>query len=166
LNWPWIAGLALSITGLGLAGYLTYEHYTSSTSLSCPAGGGLVNCLKVTTSPYASIGSIPVALLGLVFFVAMAALQTRRAWATTSAAVRCARLLWSIVGVTTVMWLVYAELFRLHAVCLWCTCVHIVAALLFIVTAFGTAITGVFDAIDDHMTDDQPGDLVQVGKRP
>jgi hypothetical protein len=28
----------LSTLGFGLAAYLAYEHFTSSTSLSCPAG--------------------------------------------------------------------------------------------------------------------------------
>ena len=76
-QWPWIAGTALSVIGLGLAGYLTYEHYTSSTSLSCPAGGGMVDCLKVTTSQYSKIHGMPVALLGLVFFAVMIGLQNR-----------------------------------------------------------------------------------------
>jgi uncharacterized membrane protein len=140
-QWPWIAGLALSVVGLGLAGYLTYEHYTSSASLSCPAGGGIVDCLKVTTSQYSKIGGVPVALLGLVFFVVMVPLQTRPAWASPSPVLRTARVVWSVVGVGTAVWLVYTELFKLHAVCLWCTFVHIVSLLLFIVTAFGTAVT-------------------------
>jgi uncharacterized membrane protein len=141
-------GLALSLIGAGLAGYLTYEHYTSSTSLSCPAGGGIMDCLKVTTSQYASIGGTPVALLGLIFFLVMATFHTRRAWASTSTAVRSARVLWSIMGVGTAMWLVYAELFKLHAICLWCTAVHVVSVLVFIVTAFGTATAGVIDAAE------------------
>jgi uncharacterized membrane protein len=140
-QWPWIAGLTLSLIGLGLAGYLTYEHYTSSTSLTCPAGGGIVNCLKVTTSQYSKIGGVPVALLGLIFFLVMVPLQTRRAWASASTVLRSARVVWSVVGVGTAVWLVYAELFKLNAVCLWCTFVHIVSLLLFIVTAFGTAAT-------------------------
>jgi uncharacterized membrane protein len=148
VRWPYIAGLTLSLIGLALAGYLTYGHYTSSSSLTCPAGAGVVDCLKVTTSQYARIGGIPVALLGLVFFAIMALFQSGRAWASTLVAARGARLLWSVVGVATAMWLVYAELFKLHAICLWCTAVHIVSVLLFILTAFGTAATGVVVASD------------------
>jgi uncharacterized membrane protein len=151
VRWPSIAGLALSLLGLGLAGYLTYEHYTSSSSLTCPAGAGVVDCLKVTTSQYAQVGGIPVALLGLVFFAIMTLFQTGPAWASTWLATRGARLLWSLVGVGTALWLVYAELFKLHAICLWCTFVHFVAMGLFIVTAFGTAATGVVDASDREL---------------
>jgi uncharacterized membrane protein len=140
-QWPWMAGTILSVLGLGLAGYLTYEHYTSSSSLSCPAGGGIVDCLKVTTSQYSKIHGIPVAVLGLVFFAVMLGLQNRPAWASPSPALRIGRLLWSLVGVGTAAWLIYAELFKLSAVCLWCTAVHVVSLLLFAVTAFGTAAT-------------------------
>jgi uncharacterized membrane protein len=140
-RWPWLAGTILSVLGLGLAGYLTYEHYTSSTSLSCPAGGGIVDCLKVTTSHYSRIHGIPVVVLGLVFFALMLGLQSRPAWASTSSALRIGRLVWSLVGVGTAAWLIYAELYKLNAVCLWCTAVHVVSLLLFVVTAFGTAAT-------------------------
>jgi uncharacterized membrane protein len=150
-RWPWIVGTALSVLGLGVTGYLTYEHYTSSTTLSCPAGGGIVDCLKVTTSQYAAIHGVPVAVLGLIFFAVMIAWQTRLAWAHASPGVRAGRLLWSLAGVGTAIWLVYAELFKLHAVCLWCTAVHVIAFLLFGLTAFGTAVTGSFAVAD---TDD------------
>ncbi len=122
-------------------GYLTYEHYTSSTSLSCPAGGGAVNCLKVTTSIYSKIHGVPVALLGLVFFAVMAVLQTPQAWRSDRLDVRAARVLWSVVGVATALWLIYAELFKIDAICLWCTSVHILTVLLFITTVFGTVAT-------------------------
>ncbi len=32
-RWPALVGTAASLAGLGVAGYLTYEHYTGSTSL-------------------------------------------------------------------------------------------------------------------------------------
>jgi uncharacterized membrane protein len=71
----------------------------------------------------------------------MLGLQSRPAWRSTSPALRIGRLAWSLVGVGTAAWLIYAELFKLNAVCLWCTAVHVVSLLLFAVTAFGTAAT-------------------------
>lgn len=141
LLWPSIAGLVLSVVGFGIAAYLTYEHYTSSTSLSCPASGGIVDCLKVTTSQYSKIAGIPVALLGLIFFVVMLALQSPWAWRSYWWPVRAGRVLWSVVGVGTAVWLIYAELFKLDAICLWCTAVHVISVLLFASTAFATAVT-------------------------
>jgi uncharacterized membrane protein len=132
-----------------VAGYLTFEHYTASTTLNCPAGGGIVNCLKVTTSQYATVHGLPVVVLGLVFFAVMVGLQSRRAWASTLPGVRTGRMLWSLAGVGTAAWLVYAELFRLNAICMWCTAIHIICILLFGLTAFGTAATGSLALADD-----------------
>jgi uncharacterized membrane protein len=148
-RWPWIAGTTLSGLGLVVAGYLTYEHYTASNTLSCPAGGGIVNCFKVTTSQYATIHGLPVVVLGLVFFAIMIGLQSRPAWASTSPGVKAGRVLWSLAGVGTAAWLVYAELFKLNAICLWCTAVHIICILLFGLTAFGTAAAGSLALADD-----------------
>ena len=147
LWWPPAAGSILSLAGFAISGYLTFEHYTSSTSLTCPASGGIVNCFKVTTSQYSKIGGVPVAVLGLVFFAVMAALQSPWAWRSRSPGLRIGRLAWSVVGVGTAVWLIYAELFKLDAICLWCTAVHAIAILLFAVTAFATAVTAEdFDA--------------------
>lgn len=145
-GWPATVGSALSLTGFAISGYLTYEHYTSSTSLTCPASGGIVNCFKVTTSQYSKIGGVPVAVLGLVFFAVMLALQSPWAWRHDSRPLRTGRLSWSVVGVGTAVWLIYAELIKLDAICLWCTAVHAIAILLFASTAFATAVTA--DGLD------------------
>ena len=39
--------------------------------------------------------------------------------------------------VTFAVYLVYTELFTIHAICLWCTSAHIMAFLLFAVILFG-----------------------------
>jgi uncharacterized membrane protein len=139
--WPPAVGLVLCALGLGVSGYLTYEHYTGSKSLSCPATGGIVNCLKVTTSIYDNIHGVPVAVLGLVFFAVMAVLQSPPAWHSDRREIRIARVIWTLVGVGTALKLIYDELFKLDAICLWCTSVHVMSLLLFIATVFGTLAT-------------------------
>jgi uncharacterized membrane protein len=140
-RWPSTIGLILCGIGFGVAGYLTYEHYTGSTSLSCPAHGGMINCLGVTTSIYSKIHGVPVAVLGLVFFAIMAVLQSPWAWRSERREIRIARIVWSLVGVATALKLIYDELFKIHEICLWCTSVHILSLLLFITTVFGTVAT-------------------------
>jgi len=142
-RWPWITGLVLSVIGLGVAAYLTYEHYTGSTSLACPAAtsGGHINCLKVTTSPWSVEFGIPVAVLGLVYFVIMVALQSPWAWRSPRLPVRAARLVWCVVGLGNALVLVYDELYRIDAICEWCTSVHIITFILFVTTVFGTIST-------------------------
>jgi hypothetical protein len=74
--WLQMSTLALSAGGLGVSLYLTVAHYTTSVTLACP-DTGLVNCEKVTTSPQSVLfGTVPVALLGLAFYVAMVAMHT------------------------------------------------------------------------------------------
>lgn len=137
-RWPSVVGLVLCALGFGVAAYLTFEHYTSSTTLSCPAHGGAINCLKVTTSGYSKIAGVPVAVLGLVFFAVMAVLQSPPAWRSTRVEIVWARVAWSVLGVGTALWLIYAELFKVEAICLWCTSVHVLTLLVFVTTLFGT----------------------------
>lgn len=120
-------GFVLALLGLADSIYLTVEHYTGSTSLIC-SDNGAVNCLKVTTSEWSHIGPIPVALFGLVFYVGMLALCSPWAWQVP--ALDALRLLGAVVGVLSVIYLVWIELFRVDAICLWCTAVHIVTVLL------------------------------------
>jgi uncharacterized membrane protein len=139
-RWPSLAGMILSFLGFGVAAYLTYEHYTGSKSLSCPAGSanGAINCLKVTTSVYSVQYGIPVAVLGLVFFAVMLALQSPWAWRSDLRWLKVSRIAWCVIGIASALKLVYDELFEIHAICLWCTSVHILTLAIFVVTLFGT----------------------------
>jgi len=135
-RWVPPVSLALSVLGLAVSVYLTIEHYSSSTTLACPDTGAL-NCLKVTTSEQSKLFGVPVAVLGLLYFAAMLGLSLL--WRSPRRDIRLGRLAFAGVGVLFVAWLVYAELFTLDAICLWCTGVHVLAVGLFAVTALGTA---------------------------
>ena len=145
---PWviITSLVICILGLVDAAYLTFEHYTASSTLACSENGA-INCLKVTTSSYSKVLGLPVALLGLIFFVAMTALCLPQAWRSRRAWIRPVRLGASIVGMISVLYLLWAELFRIDAICLFCTGVHILTFLLFALVA--TEATGVLEPIED-----------------
>lgn len=131
-------GLLLCLAGLGVATYLTIEHFNTSLQLACPETGR-INCQKVTTSQYSHVVGIPVAVLGLVYFVVALGLFLPRAWRSPSPVVRLARLGWVAVGLLMVLYLVWAEFFGINAVCLWCTSVHVITFLLFVLTAFTEA---------------------------
>jgi len=141
--WVWLAALALAVAGLGVAVYLTVEHYTAATTLACPERG-TVNCQKVTTSAQSRFLGVPVAVWGLSYFVGMVALNLPWAWRARRPAVRWGRLAAATGGVLFVFWLLYAELFVIDAICLWCTAVHVLAVALFAVVALGTASTAEF----------------------
>ena len=129
--WQQVSTLVLSAGGLGVSLYLTVAHYTTSVTLACP-DTGVVNCEKVTTSPQSMLfGTVPVALLGLLFYLFMAAVNSPWAWRANWPALRWARLGSLIAGVAFVLYLIYTELFTLNAICLWCTSIHVITILLF-----------------------------------
>ncbi len=116
-RWPGLIGTVASVAGLGVAGYLTYEHFTGSSSLVC-SDKGIVNCLAVTTSSYAMVAGVPVAVLGLIFFAVALLLQLPVMWRWPNPIIRRARLAWAVVGLGTVIYLPGAELFEINAICL------------------------------------------------
>jgi uncharacterized membrane protein len=132
------AGLVLCLVGLAVSAYLTIEHFDSSVTLSCP-DTGIVNCQKVTTSSYSAVLGIPVALLGLGFFVVAAVLMSPPAWRSPDPRLVRARLTLVSVGMLMVLYLVWAEFFGANAVCLWCSSVHAVTFLLFALVLFTEA---------------------------
>jgi uncharacterized membrane protein len=132
LRWQPITSLVLSIAGICVSIYLTLTHFSSAVTLSCPAGGGAINCEKVTTSPQSYVFGIPVAVLGLVFFIPMLILCLPVAWRSLNRWIHLARLLLSVAGVGMIIYLISAELFTIKAICLWCTSVHVITFLLFV----------------------------------
>jgi uncharacterized membrane protein len=117
-----ITALIVAVFGVAVSIYLTIDHYSSSSLLACPESA-TINCAKVTTSRWSHIAGIPVAVLGLIFFLAMVALLTPLAWRQPRLdAVRVAA---TTIGTAMVLYLVWIELFRVDAICLWCTAVHI-----------------------------------------
>ena len=43
------------------------------------------------------------------------------------------------------LYLVWAELFRIHAICLWCTVVHVLTFALWVAVLFGQILSGPAD---------------------
>jgi len=137
--WLQLTTWALALGGLGVSIYLTVAHFTSPRILVC-SEKGFVNCAAVTTSPESMVfGIFPVAVLGLAFYVFMAAATSPWAWRVTWPPVRWARLGSVIVGMVFVLYLLYTELFTLNAICLFCTIVHIITFLLFALIVFAFA---------------------------
>ena len=73
-GWGRVVSLGLSLTAVAIASYLTVAHYTDPAALACP-DTGIVNCALVTTSSWSVVLGVPLALLGLVWAVAMTALH-------------------------------------------------------------------------------------------
>ena len=128
----------LSLGGLAVSTYLTIAHFNTTVSLVCPATS-TINCEKVTTSPQSYVFGIPVAVLGLAFYVFLAVVNSPWLWRVTWPPLRWARLGSVVVGILFVLYLIYAELFKIGAICLLCTSVHVITFALFALIVFSAA---------------------------
>ena len=125
--------LACSLAGAGIAIYLTSVHYELA-PLAC-SESGFVNCAHVLSSPYSVVPgtSIPISVPGLAWNLVMVALaimglRLQADW------LRRAQFAWSLAGLLTVLYLVYVEIVLLHTLCAWCTALHVLILLMFLVT--------------------------------
>ncbi len=138
-TWISSSSIGLCLVGLAIDIYLTFEHYTGNATLVC-SDKGAINCGKVTTSIYSKLAGIPVADLGVAFFLGMLILCVPAAWRAANPRVHQLRLLGVSVSMVMVLYLFYAELRWIRAICLYCTATHVVAFLLFLVVLWGDAI--------------------------
>lgn len=125
------SALAVCLIGTGAAVYLTVEHFTGNKSFACPATSS-INCEKVTTSQWSQMFGIPVAVIGLAYFVVMLALCTP--WLWRDPRLNGLRVAGAAVGVLTALYLIWIELFRIDAICIWCTVVHVCSLALLAIT--------------------------------
>jgi uncharacterized membrane protein len=149
--WLQLATLVLALLGLAVSAYETYAHYTGNHLAGCATGkGGTFDCTAVITSSQSMLfGVLPVAILGLIFYVFVVAIMTPWAWrldrlklGRLSLSVGWLRLAAMIAGMGFVMYLIYAELYQIGQVCEYCSGVHIITFLLFCVTLVSAAIWG------------------------
>ena len=149
LRWQPIATLLLCIFGLGVSIYLTITHFDKH-ALVC-VSNATINCEKVTTSPQSEVFGIPVAMLGLFFFVPMIALCLPPSWRSADRRIHLARLALSMTGVGMILYLIIAELFIIKAICLWCSSVHLITFILFviIVTASPLVLAPAYAEVDE-----------------
>jgi uncharacterized membrane protein len=129
-RWRVATALVLSLAGLGVSIYLTIDHF-AKIPLVC-SDTGVINCEKVTTSAQSHFLGIPVAVLGLAFYLAMTVINLPPLWYTADRRVHIVRLVMAVVGVLFALYLVSAELLIIGNICLWCTSVHVITFLLFV----------------------------------
>jgi uncharacterized membrane protein len=103
---------ALALAGTGIAGYLTYVHYAGISSL-CTSGSG---CEQVQTSVYSEFAGIPVALLGLLGYLAILGLLL----APETETMKFAATNLILIGFAFSAYLTYREVYSIHAICDWC----------------------------------------------
>jgi uncharacterized membrane protein len=111
-RWLTAGGLALTLAGLAISGYLTYVHYAE---LDPVCFGGSHGCVQVQSSEYAELGPIPVPVLGVAGYAAIAV-----ALALPGERARLVAAGLALGGFGFSLYLTYLELFVIDAICEWC----------------------------------------------
>jgi uncharacterized membrane protein len=106
-----LAAAIVALSGMAVAGYLTWAHYSQS-AVICIAGGG---CETVQSSDYAVIAGVPVAVLGLIAYCVILALI---AWDSPVARLSAATI--ALIGLLFSVYLIALQLFVIDATCIWC----------------------------------------------
>ena len=129
--------LILSLVGAGIAVYLTAVHYENA-PLLCSTRG-LIDCSRVLASPYSVVPgtTVPITVPGLAWCAVSALLAIvglRLLRPQVRHRIQQAQFAWLLLGMLTVLYLVYVELVLLHTICAWCTGLHVVILIMFLTT--------------------------------
>ena len=121
----------LSFLGLMDASYLAAKHY-SGTIPPCVLAKG---CEAVTTSQYATIGGLSVALLGAIYYlvvliISIAIIETKSDFLKKFLAK------FSVIGLLASIWFISLQVFVLKALCLYCLVSAFSSTAIFITTLF------------------------------
>jgi uncharacterized membrane protein len=124
-----IALIVLTALGLIVASYLTYIHYAGIKPLCGTNGGG---CEIVQTSVYSKLAGVPVALIGLLGYVAILGSLLVRETETS----RFATVAFTVVGFGFSAYLTYRELFSIHHICEYCVSSAVIVTILMCLSAW------------------------------
>ncbi|MGQ9676584.1 MAG: vitamin K epoxide reductase family protein [Chloroflexota bacterium] len=113
----WAIGILLCV-GLVAAGYLAY----SSLTLTSPVCGGIGDCDAVQSSAYSHLLDIPVSVIGLAGYIAMAIafLGLLILRGQTARLAHLGLTVFAVSGMVFSFYLTYVELFIIRAICPWC----------------------------------------------
>jgi len=101
----------LALVGVADSAYLTWSHFQGVTPVCAIAG-----CEVVLTSSFATVGIIPLSLLGLFYYLVVFGLTF---WVKRAEGIA---VLLSVVsaGFLTSLYLVYLQLYVIQSICLYC----------------------------------------------
>lgn len=126
--------LVMSAIGIWASATVLIIYYTLGQQLPfCPTGTynvfGLhihLDCGEVLSSSYSKVFGVPLELAALLYFLVNVSMVFVIAFASDRAARFTVNLLfvWRFLGVALVPYLVFVELFLLHAICVYCTIMH------------------------------------------
>src|SRR5574341_14455 len=134
----WRLSIGLAIVGMIDSVYLTWLHVSNSSAL-CTGFGG---CDSVQQSIYSEVAGIPIALFGLVGYLAVLALLfAEKGKGTLATGALYTTFGLTLVGTLYSVYLTYIELFVIDAVCPYCVISALAMLLVVILAGYRLAAT-------------------------
>jgi len=118
-RWGWIETATAMLVALGflVSLYLTWIKLTNNTA----ACAGIGDCDAVNSSRYAEVAGIPIALVGMMGYLAIGcALVAELRWPQANWSLRLGVFGMALAGTLYSAYLTYVEVAVLHAVCPYC----------------------------------------------
>lgn len=126
--------LVISFFGILDAGYLTYVHYFPL-RVACPVNG-IIDCGRVVWSDYSLFFGIPVALMGLAFYLSTYLASFLLIKFKDSKIIKQFVVMGSTAAFIFSVYFVYIQLFVLYAICTYCMFSALTSTLLFLISLF------------------------------
>jgi len=138
-KWLYRAMIALAVIGLIVAAYMTvYKivHDLTDSNAMCLGSG---DCGTVNSSKYAQVGGIPVAVIGFLGYAAILGvliLERRKVFMAEFFEENATLMAFglSLTGFVFTLWLIYAEIFLIKALCPFCLTSQAVMTIIFILS--------------------------------
>jgi len=127
-KWIVYSLLFLSLIGFLDADYITTKHYLG-VPITCSIFEG---CETVTNSQYATVGNIPVALFGAIYYLSILVLVILYLDTGKISLIRFVSR-FSIVGFAASLWFIYLQLFVIKAICFYCMVSAVTSTSIFII---------------------------------
>ncbi len=137
--------IVLSLLGVGISAWLVSQHFhllkSGFSEKSFCSFNETFNCDVVNGSSYSEIASIPLAGLGLLYYLFMLiATLTARFTSGEKKSLLTFSFFLSLFSVAFIFYTAYVSFFILHAVCVMCIALYLITLFLFLLTpkAVGT----------------------------
>lgn len=132
----------MSVFGLWASSSVLVIFYTLGQQLPiCPSGtffGLHFDCSAVLTSPYSVAFGVPLEVLALAYFAVNLGMVYLIAFGSDRVSRVSLQALfgWRFIGVAIVPYLIFVELFLIHAICVYCTIMHVAILVDFVVISY------------------------------
>ncbi|MFN8382902.1 MAG: vitamin K epoxide reductase family protein [Anaerolineales bacterium] len=130
-KWLYRASIALVIVGLLVSIYMTIYKVTSNDSMCLGSG----DCSTVNASRYSEVNGIPVAVIGILGYVAILGVliyEKRTPFFKENGTLMIFGM--ALTGFLFTVWLIYVEVALLKALCPFCLTSQVAMTLIFIMS--------------------------------